>query len=65
MKNITNAIMDIGDLIRGWGSSIDHRTYRDICNALASLVESANGDITNAEYVDWWNANISYHKEDW
>ena len=65
MKNITKAITDIGELIRGWGSSIDHRTYRDICDELASLVESADGDITDKEYVDWWNENISHHEEDW
>lgn len=65
MKNITKAIIDIGQLIRGRGSSIDHRTYRDICDELASLVESADGDITDKEYVDWWNENISHHEEDW
>lgn len=65
MKNITNAIIDIGQLIRGWGSSIDHRTYEDICDELAALVESADGDITNKEYVDWWNENISHHEEGW
>lgn len=65
MKNTTKAIYDIGQLIRNWGSSIDHRTYRDICDELASLVESADGDITGKEYVDWWNENISHHEEDW
>ena len=65
MNNVTKAIIDIGQLIRGCGASIDHRTYRDICNELASLVESADGDITDKEYVDWWNANISHHEEDW
>lgn len=65
MKNIAKAIIDIGQLIRGWGGSIDHRTYRDICDELASLVESADGDITDKEYVDWWNENISPHEEDW
>lgn len=65
MKNITMAIIDIGELIRGWGSSIDHRTYRDICDALASFVESANGDITDEEYAYWWNNNISHHEEGW
>ena len=65
MKNTTKAIMDIGQLIRGWGGSIDHRTYRDICDELASLVESADGDITDKEYVDWWNSNISHHEEGW
>lgn len=65
MKNITKAIIDIGQLIRGRGGSIDHRTYRYICDELASLVESADGDITDKEYVDWWNENISHHEEDW
>lgn len=64
MKNTAKAIKDIGQLIGGWGSSIDHRTYRDICNALAWLVGSADGDITDKEYVDWWDANIAYHEED-
>ena len=65
MKNIAMAIIDIGELIRGWGSSIDHRTYRDICNELASIVESASGDITDEEYDYWWNENISHHEEGW
>ena len=65
MKNTAKAITDIGELIRCWGSSIDHRTYRDICDELASLVESADGDITDKEYVYWWNENISHHEEDW
>lgn len=65
MKNITKAIQDIGELIRGRGSSIDHRTYRYICDKLALFVESADGDITDEEYVYWWNNNISHHEEDW
>ncbi len=59
------AIYDIGQLIRGWGGSIDHRTYRDICDELAILVESADGDITDEEYTNWWNSNISYYEEGW
>ncbi len=50
MKNTTKAITDIGQLIRSSGSSIDHRTYRDICNELAELVESTNKDISDEEY---------------
>lgn len=65
MKNITKAITDIGQLIRGWGSSIDHRTYRNICDDLAKLVESADGDISDKKYEYWHNANISHYEEEW
>lgn len=65
MTNTAKAITDIGILIRGHGSSIDHRTYRDICDSLAYLVESANGDISDKEYTNWWNDNISHHEEEY
>ena len=64
MKNTARAITDIGDLIRGWGSSIDHRTYRDICNELAWFVESSDGDITDKQYDDWWSGNIAHYEDD-
>lgn len=64
MKNTAKAILDIGQLIRGWGSSIDHRTYRDICYELAILVELSDEDITDEQYTDWWNGNISPHEDD-
>lgn len=65
MKNTTKAIIDIGELIRGWGGSIDHRTYRDICDELAGLVEASDGDISDKEYAAWWNSNISPHEDGW
>ena len=65
MKNTSKAIRDIGQLIRGWSSSIDHRTYRDICDELASLVELSDEDITDQQYTDWWNGNISHYEEDY
>lgn len=63
MRNTAKAISDIGQLIRGWGSSIDHRTYRDICDELAWLVELSDEDITDQQYTDWWNGNISPHED--
>lgn len=63
MNNIVKASIDIGRLIRVWGDLINHRTYRDICDELASLVESADGDIAAEEYTDWRNKNISPYEE--
>ena len=65
MKNTAKAISDIGQLIRSWGGAIDHRTYRDICDDLAWFVELADGDITDEQYTEWWNENISHHKGNW
>ena len=65
MKNTAKAISDIGELIRSWGSSIDHRTYRDICDELASRVELSEKDITDEQYTEWWNGNISHHEDNW
>lgn len=65
MKNTAKAIKDIGQLIRGWGGTIDHRTYRDICDELAWLVELSDEDITDQQYTDWWNENISPHEDNW
>ena len=64
MKNTTKALMEIGQLIRDNGSSIDHRTYQNICEELAGLVESSDGDISDKDYVGWWNANLSEHQDD-
>ena len=64
MKNTTKAIMEIGQLIRDNGSWIDHRTYQHICDELAGLVESSDGDISDKDYVGWWNANLSEHQDD-
>ena len=65
MKNTAKAITDIGNLIRSWGSSIDHRTYRDICDELADLVESSDGDISDKDYTNWWVDNIKEMVERW
>ena len=65
MRNTAKAITDIGQLIRSWGSSIDHRSYRDICDDLASIVESSEEDITDEQYTDWWDGNISHYEDNW
>ena len=65
MSNTSKAIKDIGELVRGWGGSIDHRTYRDICYNLAWLIELSDEDITDQQYTAWWNENISPHENDW
>ena len=65
MRNTAKAITDIGQLIRSWGSSIDHRSYRNICDDLASIVESSEEDITDEQYTDWWDGNISHYEDNW
>ena len=64
MKNTTKALIEIGQLIRDNGSWISHKIYQDICDELAALVESSDGDISDKDYVGWWNANLSHHQDD-
>ena len=63
MSNTSKAIKDIGELVSVWGGFIHHDTYRDICYDLAWLVELSDGDITDEQYTEWWNENISRHVE--
>lgn len=63
MSNTSKAIKDIGEVVSLWGGFVDHLTYRDMCYDLAWLVELSDGDITDEQYTEWWDENISRHVE--